>query len=383
MTLIAGHDKYNLPVLLGDILVSSERPTNKEPVTLPGLNNTIHSKDGLLPWLVPVDLVQKTVLLSNYLAVSWTGNELSAKVLLDHLPQHSKKFSFDEWNTFFSKIHELFTEEAKSSVGADFGCIFLVFADNLETFVPFNVDSHETEFANTLLVGGSGAEWAKHVLDGKYLGTIDSDGYAARDSLLCTLAQLWARDSLDQLNIIHGMFGGGYEAVVPGLNGLEKLSDLLLLSAQITQVSETEFDMNIFTKIAKFDYVDDVLAIRCRDYTVGKADRANRRHNLPMADADVEMFGFLVGDPSKKPIPEDLDLSRLPDMNAEMLGVHTDCFMLSGEVTGFSYSYVNSSRKSHVWFEEGFMYFEPELQQAIHDGYASLLKLTSENTENV
>src|ERR1700733_4607004 len=75
MTIIA-HFRYRVPTLIGDLLVSTNSRPSK-PVDIPASRN-INERRFLRPNYYVAGLRQKLVLLSNALAIAWSGDFMQA-----------------------------------------------------------------------------------------------------------------------------------------------------------------------------------------------------------------------------------------------------------------------------------------------------------------
>ena len=99
MTLIAAFTVNNIPVILGDIMISNPVHGGDAEVSIPSVGNVNKIVSGHTDLRI-VSLIQKVNLVSEQVCIAWAGSLVHAKLFLKYMRSHckDKRLSLDEYN---------------------------------------------------------------------------------------------------------------------------------------------------------------------------------------------------------------------------------------------------------------------------------------------
>lgn len=99
MTLIAAFTVNNIPVILGDIMISNPVHGGDVEVSIPSVGNVNKVVSGHTDLRI-VSLIQKVNLVSEQVCIAWAGSLVHAKLFLKYMRSHCKdnRLSLDEYN---------------------------------------------------------------------------------------------------------------------------------------------------------------------------------------------------------------------------------------------------------------------------------------------
>ena len=222
MTLIAARFKNGLPLLFGDILVTSQRKTSEHPLELPLHGKTYESMTGdYAPY--PVLLRQKILLINDHLAVGVTGSEQHINDFLRELTYgFSKDRSKEDLEHFLSKF--------KSLPSSSLGYIIIMTIPKLGVFAKATDHRRSQDGAHSW-VAGSGAESYKYedeILNKDFQNTVAIGSTAVLAETIQLLISLLCREFIS-LTSISKSWGAGFEIVVANGGKLEKTDCVCVL----------------------------------------------------------------------------------------------------------------------------------------------------------
>lgn len=260
MTVVIGFLINNHPLLVGDILLSSEEIVGKS-IDLPltgDVRNIFPEGSGF----VPTGLRQKLVVIGDNLALGWSGTRIAAKTIIKEMIEHNDRtpFTKETLDAFIKNIDRIVTEQGFSFVG---------FLRDPETsgFFMFNSYTHEepkkftSEDGGALIIGAGGEELLnfieptginpRPVNEGVVQSTINT-GLEYTGALLNF--ELATQQSL------LSYFGAGYELLTYANGKFQKIEDITYLF-WIGDISNEEKSISL-SYLVKCSYADDVLLIR-------------------------------------------------------------------------------------------------------------------------
>ena len=257
MTIIAGFSKDGCPILIGDILLSTEDDSEIE-IVLPTIGRI--SKDYLSnAKRKPVGLCQKINLLSPKLAIAWAGSMNHAKSFMQKVFENglNTKPSYEGLQEAFNRIKE---NEKIAIIG--------IYRDGKEIrMFDFNarpVNFPEGEF-RYFRARGSGYE-ALVAIVGTYRENITSGQPNKLDRGIATAVNfnmsLLSQEIITRVPL-EKAYGAGYEILHPLGNGLSKFNDLTYLFWKAEEETKGQWKLQSFPFLgANYSYYGDILVIR-------------------------------------------------------------------------------------------------------------------------
>lgn len=246
MTLIAVTSNFGYPIMLGDILTTSETIENEVaiPTFLGGVNHRLPDEQKFLPY----NLRRKIYVLSDQMAVGLAGYEYEMKLFLDELKNYFKYKSLSEGN-----IQE-FLKEFGIETFPNCAAIIL-FADKLPegvliSYHYFGIWNHlSSSVYGDVLACGSGSslfleqaaiEWTTP------LGPIPDGLFRAISSNYTLLANILGQERLS-LATIKKYWGAGFEMIYYDGERFQKMDDITIVLWRGTlNVKTGEYEVNPF-----------------------------------------------------------------------------------------------------------------------------------------
>ena len=259
MTLIARYEVADVPILLGDLLVSSAIPPEK-PLLIPTRGDVFTNPDKSIH---PTSLLQKICIINDNLMVAWSGSVIVAKTVLSAFKE---KFSN-------KLVDEPSIQSVVDDIGGEYlkGTQFIGLAKHKEgglTRFSYRDYTFEHAYFGQCHVGGSGADRFMEVL--RESGPLDIAGGSAGDTDLAishalTTAQTFLARELFSEEIVaeelfEEQFGGGFEVGVLTINGAEKVGDILHLIW--TWDENNDAVPKLMPTFIKSDYIGKDLVVR-------------------------------------------------------------------------------------------------------------------------
>ena len=159
MTLIAYVEIDGLPVLVGDVLVSSE--TFNRAVVLPGSGRLSVDRPQ---YYYPTEYRQKLNKINDNLLIAWAGPKIVADTLVSHLRNISSPSDRDETQAL---LEELIRDFSKTKLGNEFSFVAM-FVDTEGPIplavAPYNMEHVDIEGYGNVFVAGSGVGAMKDYL---------------------------------------------------------------------------------------------------------------------------------------------------------------------------------------------------------------------------
>lgn len=245
----------NVPILLADLLLSSETQPNHR-VALPTVGD-LPTPSPLTRTAYPSGLMQKLFVLNDHAMVAWSGTYIAAVTVLKELKE---KFSQQPING--PSVKKFFNEfGAENLKGLQFIGVFRD-GNGVSTF-GYDTYNFTHEHFGECHIGGSGAgrliqklySERTHEVAGGTLRDVDhAVTYALTTASEFIGEELLTNASLEQ------HFGGGFEVGTVTTNGAEKVGDILHIF-WVWNENENE-DPKLLPTIIKSDYLDQNLIIQ-------------------------------------------------------------------------------------------------------------------------
>jgi hypothetical protein len=260
MTVVVGFLINKYPLLVGDILLSSEEIVGRA-INLP-LTGDVRNVFPEGAGFVPTGLRQKLVVIGDNLALGWSGTRIAAKTVIKEMIKLNDRtpFTKETLDAFIKNVDDIVIGQGVSFVG---------FLRDPETsgFHMFNSYTNEepkkftSENGSATIIGSAGDDLLNFieptgikphpVEEGVVQSTINT-GLEYTGALL--------NFELTTQQTLLSYFGAGYELLTFANGKFQKVSDITYLF-WAGEVSNKEVSISL-SHIAKYDYVDDVLLIR-------------------------------------------------------------------------------------------------------------------------
>lgn len=267
MTLVARLACCGMPLLIGDVLVSSENTPSTDlsiPTTGKAYKAFVQSRDKTTEVLpAPVALTQKVSIIGRNLAIGWSGKRVAAQSLFKLLDSQSEKqpFTSTSLREFVAGLSNVLLEEVQAAG-------FILDSDCIRHFtIGEKVTRLPARFAEHVALLGTGAVVAE-----KLLNSLDAvtpldlpETLNQKDRALAlglTFAGALLAVELKSSKCIEKLFGGGYEILYPWDRfELRKLEEVTYVFHIIEKESAGKWRVCPL-QASKNSYVGDHLVIR-------------------------------------------------------------------------------------------------------------------------
>ena len=275
MTAVISYFQRGNPVLVGDLLLSGNEPDT--PACLP----TTGSVENVFPQgsgFVPVGLVQKIDLITNYFAVAWSGSQIEARTVISEIRDQSGRWS---WNP--DDVETSIVRIVEASGAGNLSLLWLLF-DGKQVFQNgFEAIGRSTEkkgFGRILGIGSKSAlEHFDNLMDFVCATlTTNETNHPALVSGLVTAAAFSSRE-LANPNVLTQYFGGGFEVLVLADNRFQKLDDFVLVTWDAEEDGQGGYKLSVPYYFQRHLYCGDILVIRAAKL---EATAANSAKYAPM-----------------------------------------------------------------------------------------------------
>jgi len=365
MTAIAAFKVNTVPVIIGDILMTTEGDCGFS-ILLPGSGeNTKSFIDKHNVYYYPAKLSQKVTIINKFLMIATAG---SLKVSIDfvkHLKNDKKLSTNPSWE-YVNQVIEKFDYD---DTQFDFAFVFYYHnkKENISAISGYNAEKREVEGFEGLLVAGSGKDALVDAISKSTYEFSKKDlpnGIKGAHKVNSLLSNLWSLDITNQKSI-ENAFGGGYEIGTLKNNELVKIGDIMFLEIFITGDPEKML-IGLNTRISKFDYLEDAFIIRVNELVPEKSVPIKENINeiyIPKS----EKRGFIV-------LPIDfegeykIDVNindKLNDLNAEYCNIHLQVAAENGNNLSAVFSQWRPMRNSPVEVSDSGYLIIPELWKDI------------------
>lgn len=265
MTLIASTTNFSYPILIGDILMSSENKTKDTPIPSfqAGVNGILPSEQKFFPF----SLRQKIYVIRDNLVIGFAGFEYEIKLFLEDIKNHFKYYPsnkenieifFDEYD--YSNFKESIFLALYSEKKGNQSVIYEKYKGS------WNI-TKSSRFENVIANGSGASYFIKHTNKGMI--SCNSNGehslfsaIAANYNNLCSLLTV-ERLSLDTLK---EFWGAGFEVIYFNGQKFEKIDSISFIIWKGKVDLETEEYQYIPFFAMNYKYVDDLLVIVSTDF---------------------------------------------------------------------------------------------------------------------
>ncbi len=364
MTAIVMMKVHTVPVIIGDVLLSTDVDT-KESIVLPGtgeLSNNIKNTT-----FYPVGMVQKANVINDNLAFAWAGNYVLAQCFQDFIEEKLEFCDKVTYEVINEILQDFATEASDSSNLKDFSYV-LMYRDKEKFFTSAkNCAVYDIEGYGEVFIGGTGIDAVKH-----HLSNIDFDdsykkmpeGTAAIHKVLNILSRLWTHDVIDYKSIVNG-FGAGYEVIALKNERFQKIGDILLTQA-VAIDGGPAYPGPVFLKI---DYIDEMLVLRVQHYKIKNTTEHKTVNNIDLIDdIHLDNRGYLVQPlSSKKAVNlEKLNFEALGDFNASHTAINILATKGDNSLTSVL-TYFQHSKDCPIEFKDDGFFIPPKLINRIKE----------------
>ncbi len=310
MTVVVGYLDNDIPCLLGDIMISSTIPPNKN-VTLPVSGQ--QSVDTPIRWDTHyfTDFQQKLNSIGPHMMIGWAGSLIEAKTAIKAIRKKYNEIDptdFEQLSSVLLCVDNLGLK--------DVSLIAVIANDDRWSLKHFGSASKKfiTPWGENAVAAGTGEDFIMETLEIESSFTSEDKWNKSYSRLITTAARMWFYD-------ISGIgpqlaFGGGYELAIRQNNRITKITDILY----VNHVYRPEEGIGLVPIFKKVDYWNDFLVIRILDFSDPPA--------TPNADAEYKRSAVYLIPPvdhnwnnSPQPSKEEV-LAEIPDMNASHFATH-------------------------------------------------------------
>lgn len=265
MTLIATLTISNLPVLIGDALLSGEE--SGQNITIPTIGNISEVFPEGSGYTI-TGLRQKINIIDDNLAIGWAGSYIAAKTIISELKRqsNSQKFTRESIHQFFREIYR-----SPSEWGANQGVAFLGYIADSEGIEPFEYSfkdcriyqANSSRYGNVKIcgTGNSDMEGLLRKISRPSLGSgkikTDFDNVVIECLTIC--GWLFNYEMSVSENLFY-FYGGAYEIATLVEGRFQKINDITYL-AWIIENIDIAPKLNLVNQGFKLAYIDDLLCI--------------------------------------------------------------------------------------------------------------------------
>ena len=295
MTLIVGYTINCCPVLLGDVLLSQQKPVGGD-ISVPTWHN-----DQLAPRENPLrmtGLVQKINIISDHVCMAWAGSHIRAQTiareLRDHVAQHGANAA--KLGAFLNTYDRADLRDLES--------IIYVVEDGI--LKPFHLRAPAYEIDGwTLQSGGTGVEHfiSKFGHFFKLPAADDRSEAAVVGPGLSYIAAAFGEQLFTGGGLAEG-WGGAFELATFRQGRFQKLDDILYVFWSAQKHADESITVGLYPSLVKTNYFGDTLAVHVSDQTgarpqtriynvapLGQADEA--RHQVPLTYSYLINYFFI------------------------------------------------------------------------------------------
>lgn len=318
MTIVAAFKIKNIPVLIGDLLLSSEGKQSN--LDLPTVGDV--SQFQLYPNCV-VGLTQKVNIINKNIVIGWAGSYRWAKIILSDLKQSS------ETETFTKESLEKFFINRKSWVGneplAFIGYIkdakgvhsfeysynqCPIYKSKLDTYEELRTigtgyyDTEELLRKNVINYNENLCEF-----DNAAISAISSCGWFFVDEMKLS------KNSTKKMNdrTLFDDYGGGYEIAIYTENGFCKLDKITYLYWVVQNIDTTP-TINLVTRGFQVNYQDEILFI-------SRIDREESQDKIYLSPPGLEEYTLFTIDSVNpyriSPIYKDIPKEKIEEIRTQ------------------------------------------------------------------
>lgn len=259
MTVIATFSINTCPILLGDLLVSSNEQL-QSTLNVP----TIGEITQIFPkgsGFVPTGLRQKTAVVNDNLALAWAGTRISAQIIISQLLNECQKrtfWSLADLSSFFSS----FDENHGTNVG------IVGYSNDGNGLFSFGYGSDQTKYQSDkyglVRLCGSGASDLRAHLDHFSIPPASRTTNPLETAVGNTLSITTYMTGVERTtgaNLLE-YYGGGFEIVSFIRKKFAKIDDITYLIWVGHQTGKSSWKLSMPERCIKYCYLDDVLLIR-------------------------------------------------------------------------------------------------------------------------
>ncbi|TLS77265.1 hypothetical protein FE236_03735 [Mariprofundus erugo] len=265
MTLIAAMRINEIPIILGDLLISRETMGDSPPnVSIPS-RHQVNSFLGRNSELQIVGLSQKVNIIAENFCLAWTGRKYQARSLIRHLHEQCRGRRVTVRQ--FSELLDQYPADQMS----DLQCIAYLYDVETRGFwtkermMPmFSLDGLEG-----VQVGGSGTERFIQTIESIMEGNIEGEYTSLEESLgrvMSFTSMAFGNQVMNGEGIEKG-WGGGFEVAYLHGQYFEKLSDVMYLFWTVEELNDGVLAIEGFPQFIKSSYQGDRLRILVCDWS--------------------------------------------------------------------------------------------------------------------
>lgn len=306
MTAIFGFAPRNVPVLIGDVLISGPERSDQE-VLVP----TIGEISDIFPrgsGYTITGLSQKIAILSENAVVAWSGRRIVATVAIRELKEiaESGRLTPETFHKFMCNIYRTEGQDSLSILG--------FIKNNKKQFTPITTDYRfrvDRNLGPYFWAGSGGEDLYRHLMKITNTGTLfERQGMSDNHpyGLFVLFAQMIDYELLMPTNL-YNYYGGAYELAWSVNNRFQKIDDITLAVWDIVKEDEGAH-LKIPHRIFKFARKDNILYIR----TLYHEKEEERTQEMKQAI-------YAIGGVDQPSSIEDIASHELPKFNSK-INVH-------------------------------------------------------------
>jgi hypothetical protein len=264
MTMIAFTTNNRIPVILGDILISS--PQSNENFVIPTLGEDVVQYLSPNPDYYPIQLQQKIYILNENVCIAFSGFVKSFKKLLEDLRIYCRVNEHID----ASKIENFLNQRVGDPEWKDYSFIILL-ANRDEENINLGIVKHGQWIMTTnpaispIYASGSGCEdFVREVLDPAKIVMARPDDDPENDLIrnVLMITKILSRERA-QLHTINKHWGAGFEMIYYTSRRFEKVDNIVYVINQGILNEHEKVEVPIPAIVMHYKYHGDVLVITC------------------------------------------------------------------------------------------------------------------------
>lgn len=293
MTMIAINTNYNIPTIIGDLLITGN--VKPERFVLPSTGANILDQVDQDASLFPIRLTQKVYILQDNLVIAFAGNGPDIKRFLFDIRLHCK--CHDDNITQKNLRRWLEEYELDEPDAISFGILFAETTGGKITLFQWLFGKWKKEDSETFeqtWATGSGAEaFLSEAKRNQGFTTVLSRkevGYALQSNIIL-VAKILAKERLS-LSTIQEYWGGGFEVTYFNGTKFSKFDELVYLIFQARQEEDESLSLPIPTLLMHYEYISEVLLITVINLQKGQTERKDEQ--LIMSSQQFNVTRYVV-----------------------------------------------------------------------------------------
>ena len=334
MTLIAAMTGQGLPVLMGDLLLSSPKRVAQATTNVPTIGDV--AELFAESQRVPTGLCQKLCILDDRLAIGWSGGHMAARTVMNELKAHlaSGRATPEELEALLGGMEEIRRGQV-DLVG------LLVHDDRVLSFGSRRARLFNSSYG-TVRAAGTGASALESLANSMKLTRMSESTNPLIAPILAFVGMSGGMiaEELRTAKSLQNYYGGGFELVTYNRGRLEKLDDITYVFW--TANEETDgWNISPPRAVIKLSYKSDILIIRSVKLQAG----------TPMNQQVTSDVFYPISPVYRTIREEEITADWLPDLNSTVVCHTVTMFGQGGTVQQYLRTDYGTEVENTIRFE--------------------------------